>query len=201
MKKVEIQQKKRVFDDFFKIDEAVVRFEQFNGQMSPPVRRLNFERGDAAAVLIFNKEAQKVILANQFRYPTYEKSGGWVIEVVAGMLDKNETPVECIRREVIEETGYQVENLTPISTFYTTPGGSSERIFLYYAEVTNPDRVSRGGGAKTEHEDIQIVEFSLPDLWEARETGKIMDAKTLIALLWFKNKMAWSLGPRVERSS
>jgi ADP-ribose pyrophosphatase len=189
MKKVEVQQKKRVFDDFFKIDEAVVRFELFNGQMSPAVRRLNFERGDAAAVLIFNKETQKIRLVNQFRYPTYEKSGGWLIEIVAGMLDKDETPAECIRREVIEETGYQLDTLIPISTFYTTPGGSSERIFLYYAEVINSDRVSRGGGAETEHEDIQIVELSLPDLWKALDSGKIMDAKTLIALLWFKNKM------------
>ncbi|MGD2085435.1 MAG: NUDIX hydrolase [Candidatus Aminicenantes bacterium] len=188
MKKVEVQRKKRVFDDFFKIEEAVVRFEQFNGQMSPPVRRLNFERGDAAAVLIFNKETNNVILVNQFRYPTYEKSGGWLREIVAGMLDKNETPEECIRREVKEETGYQVEHLTPIHTFYTTPGGSSERIFLYYAEITNSDRVSYGGGAETEHEDIQIVEFSLPDLWEALDSGKIMDAKTLVALFWFKNR-------------
>jgi ADP-ribose pyrophosphatase len=189
VKKVEVQQKKRVFDDFFKIDEALVRFEQFNGQMSPPVRRLNFERGDAAAVLIFNKEARKVILVNQFRYPTHEKSGGWLMEIVAGMLDKNETPEECIRREVTEETGYQVEHLTPIHTFFTTPGGSSERIFLYYAEVINSDRVSRGGGAETENEDIRIVELSLPDLWKALDSGKIMDAKTLVALLWFKNKM------------
>ncbi len=190
MKKVKVQQKKRVFDDFFKIDEALVRFEQFNGEMSPPVRRLNFERGDAAAVLIFNKETQKIILINQFRYPTYEKNGGWLMEIVAGMLDKNETPGECIRREIMEEIGYQVERLVPIYTFFTTPGGSSERIFLYYAEVMDSDRVSRGGGAEKEHEDIQIVELSLPDLWKALDSGKIMDAKTLIALLWLKNKMA-----------
>lgn len=189
MKKVKVQQKKRVFDDFFKIDEAVVRFEQFNGQMSPPVRRLIFERGDAAAVLIFNKETKNVLLINQFRYPTYEKNGGWLMEIVAGMLDKNETPEECIRREVIEEIGYQVERLIPISTFFTTPGGSSERIFLYYAEVTNSDRISHGGGAETEHEDIQIVKLSLPDLWKALDSGKIMDAKTLIALFWFINKI------------
>lgn len=188
MKKVEVCQKKRVFDDFFKIDEAVVQFEQFNGQMSPPVRRLNFERGDAAAVLIFNKETQKVILVNQFRYPTYEKNGGWLMEIVAGMLDKDETPEKCIRRELLEEIGYRIDTLTPISTFFTTPGGSSERVFLYYAEVINSDRVSSGGGADTEHEDIQVVEFSLSDLWKALDSGKIMDAKTLVALLWFKNK-------------
>lgn len=187
MKKVEVQQKKRVFDDFFKIDEAFVRFEKFDGQMSPPVRRLNFERGDAVAVLIFNKETQKVVLINQFRYPTYEKSGGWLIEVVAGMLDKDESPEECIQREIMEEIGYRVEQLVPVSTFYTTPGGSSERIFLYYAEVIGADKVSPGGGEETEHEDIRIVEFSLPALWKAMDSGKIMDAKTLIALLWFKN--------------
>jgi ADP-ribose pyrophosphatase len=190
MKKVEVLQKKRVFDDFFKIDEAVIRFEKFNGQMSPPVKRLNFERGDAAAVLIFNPETQKVILINQFRYPTYDKTGGWLIEIVAGMVDKNETPVECIRREILEETGYQVKHLIPIQSFYPSPGGSSERIFLFYAEVNKSDKVTKGGGKETENEDIQVVEFPLPDLWKKLNEGKIMDAKTSIALLWFKCNMA-----------
>jgi nudix-type nucleoside diphosphatase (YffH/AdpP family) len=190
MKKVEVLQKKRVFDDFFKIDEAVVRFEKFNGQMSPPVKRLNFERGDAAAVLIFNPETQNVILINQFRYPTYDKTGGWLIEIVAGMVDKNETPVECIRREILEETGYQVKHLIPIQSFYPSPGGSSERIFLFYAEVNKSDKVTKGGGKETENEDIQVVEFPLPDLWKKLNEGKIMDAKTSIALLWFKCNMA-----------
>jgi nudix-type nucleoside diphosphatase (YffH/AdpP family) len=188
MKRVRVEKKRRVFDDFFKVDEAIVRYEKFDGQMSESVRRLNFERGDAVAVLIFNREARRIILVNQFRYPTYEKGGGWIVEIVAGILGKDEDPEEAVRREVLEETGYRVDEVIPLFTFYTSPGGSSERIFLYYAEVVNADRISSGGGLGSEHEDIEVIEFSPPETLKALETGKITDAKTIIALMWFKNK-------------
>ncbi|NIM13431.1 MAG: NUDIX domain-containing protein [Candidatus Aminicenantes bacterium] len=189
MKKVEIERKRRVFDDFFKIEEAFVRYEKFDGQMSDRVRRLNFERGDAAAVLIFNRETQRIILVQQFRFPTYEKGDGWMIEVVAGILGKDEKPEEAVRREVLEETGYRVSELTPISTFYLSPGGSSERIFLYYAEVVDSDKVASGGGVETEHEDIRILEYSLPETWQAWQAGEIKDAKTIIALMWLRSRV------------
>ncbi len=108
MKRVEILNQRVVFDDVFKIEEATLRFERLNGQMSEPVRRLVFERGDAAAALLWNRDIQKVILIKQFRYPTYKKGPGWLWEVVAGMVDQGERPEETIRREVREEAGYQV---------------------------------------------------------------------------------------------
>ena len=190
MKRVEILNRRVVFDDVFKIEEVRLRFERFNGQMSDPVRRLVFERGDSAAALLLNRDTQKVILIKQFRYPTYEKGPGWLCEVVAGMVDQNEPPEETIRREVHEEIGYQVGDLQPIATFYVSPGGSSERIWLYYAEVGEADRVAAGGGRAAEHEDIEQVELSLPELWTAIEEGKIMDAKTLIAVQWLQHRLA-----------
>ncbi|MCP4147951.1 MAG: NUDIX hydrolase [bacterium] len=186
MKKVEIIKKKRVYDDFFKIDEAILKHQRFDGQMSEPVRRLNFERGDSVAALVWNKETQKVILINQFRYPTYEKGPGWVWEIVAGVLGKDEEPGAAIGRELQEEIGYRVENIDYISTFYVSPGGSSERIILYYAEVGAGDKVSDGGGLESEHEDIRVMEFSPPALKELKNQGDIVDAKTLIALMWFE---------------
>jgi len=198
MKNVEICKKKRVFDDFFKIDQAMVRFEKFDKEMSQPVRRLNFERGDAVAVLVYNKETRRVILINQFRYPTYEKTGGWITEIPAGMLGKDEKPEECARREILEEIGYQVKKLIPISTFYTTPGGSSERVFLYYTEVCNSDKISKGGGLDSEHEDILIIEYRLEDLWKQLEESKIIDGKTLVALFWLRNLLMNSSSERGE---
>ena len=186
MKRVRVEQKKRIFDDFFKVDEALVRYEKFDGQMSESVRRLNFERGDAVAVLIFNRETRRMILVNQFRYPTYEKGDGWIVEVVAGILGKGEAPEEAVRREVLEETGYRVGEVISIFTFYPSPGGSSERIFLYYAEVENSDRVSGGGGLSSEHEDIEVMDYSLSEIRGALENKKIIDAKTIIALMWFE---------------
>jgi len=193
MRNVEIQNKRTMFDDKFKIEEATLRFQKFNGQMSDPVRRLVFERGDSAAALLLNKDTQKVLLIEQFRYPAYEKGPGWIQEVVAGVIDENEQPEETIRREIREEIGYEVhEPLTHIATFYVSPGGTSERNMLYYAELSNTDRVAAGGGKISEHEDIELVEMTLPELWQALDNGDIVDAKTLVAVQWLRNKMSYS---------
>ncbi|MCA9422373.1 MAG: NUDIX domain-containing protein, partial [Nitrospira sp.] len=132
MGKVLIEKKNWILDDFFKVKEVHLRYERFDGQMSPLVRRLTFERGDSVAVLLFNPKRQHLLLVNQFKYPTYEKGPGWITETVAGMIEKNESPESAACREVEEETGYKVLKLEHISTFYVSPGGSSERIILYY---------------------------------------------------------------------
>jgi nudix-type nucleoside diphosphatase (YffH/AdpP family) len=186
--KVEILQKRIIFNDVFQIQEARLRFQKFNGQMSDPVRRLVFERNDSVAALVFNRDTQKVILVNQFRYPTYEKGPGWIHEIVAGVIEHGEQPEECIRREIHEEIGYEVHQLTPIATFYVSPGAASERIFLYYTEVSNADRVAQGGGVVSEHEDIEQVEWTLSELQQALKQHQILDAKTLIAAQWLLNK-------------
>ena len=189
MNKVEIKSKKLIFNDFFKIEEAILRYLRFDGKMSEPVRRLVFERGDAVTAIIFNRDTQKVLLINQFRYPTFDKGPGWMQETVAGIVDSNETPEEAMRREIIEEIGFRVGEMTYITTMYPSPGGSSERITIYYAEVGNSDRIAAGGGLASEGEDIQLVEIVLPELWRAMDAGEIMDAKTIIGVMWLRRKL------------
>jgi len=179
-----VHEKRRVFDGFFKIDEAVVSYEGVDGRLIGPVRRLNFERGDSAAAIVFNRDRGAVVLACQFRYPTYEKGPGWPIEILAGMVDPGETPEECIRREVREESGYEVDRLQHIATFYVSPGGSSERIILYYAEVTEAARRGPGGGELREGEVIRIIEVPFDDLERDLRAGRIIDAKTLVGVQW-----------------
>jgi ADP-ribose pyrophosphatase len=189
MDKVEIKSKRLIFNDFFKIQEAILRYLRFDGKMSEPVRRLVFERGDAVAAIILNRDTQKVILINQFRYPTYEKGPGWIYELVAGILEPNETPEDALRRELMEEIGYRADDLTHIATFYVSPGGTSERIMLFFAEVGNSDRVTAGGGLASESEDIQLTEVALPELWRALDAGEIMDAKTIIGIMWLRRNL------------
>ncbi len=177
-----------VFDDKFKVLETRLQFEKFDGQMSPPVRRLTFERGDAAAALLWHRDRQRLLLVEQFRHPTYKKGPGWIIETVAGMVKPGEDPEAAMRREILEETGYQVRELEYIAAFYLSPGGSSERIFLYYAEVSENDLVAAGGGAAGEHEDIRLVEYSRSEIEAALDRGEIVDAKTLVALQWWQLK-------------
>lgn len=184
MKRVILHAKRRVFDGFFKLDEAEVSYERFNGLMSGRVRRLCLERGDSVAAIIYNRDSQKALLVNQFKYPTYEKGPGWIIETVAGIIDNGETPESALRREVLEETGYAVEILEHIGTFYVSPGGSSERILLYFAEVSDKVNVGPGGGVESEGEDIETVELSLDELDHLLETHSVQDAKTIVAIQW-----------------
>jgi ADP-ribose pyrophosphatase len=188
MRRVIVHSKKRVFDGFFKIDEVELSYERFDGRMSDPVRRLCFERGDSVAAIIFNRDSQRALFVNQFKYPTYEKGPGWIIETVAGMVDDNESPESAVRREVLEETGYQAQTVDLIATFFVSPGGSSERILLYYVEVSTESKVSRGGGMLSEGEDIETVEFSLNELDGLVNRGIIQDAKTIIGIQWLQKR-------------
>lgn len=194
-RKVEIERRSRLLDDFFKVDEALIRYERFDGQMSPTVRRLNFERGDSVAIVMFNPAKGKLLLVNQFRYPSYEKGPGWMTETIAGMIDSDETAEESARREVEEEMGYQLSRLEHISTFYVSPGGSSERIVLYYAEVAAADKNEKGGGLSSESEDIITLELSLEDAVQQIQNGQITDAKTIIGIWWLRDKLGKSDTP------
>jgi len=187
--KVIIEKEQLVLDDYFKVGEAILQHERFDGSMSPSMRRLNFERGDSVAVLLWNEDKEKAILTKQFRYPTYKKGEGWIIEVIAGSLKPQEDPMEAMQREVLEETGYQVEHLDFLHTFFVSPGGTSERIHLFYAATNNAAKIEEGGGLATENEDIELVEWSKQDMQAALSNHQILDAKTLIAVQWFLNKV------------
>lgn len=189
MKKVLIKDKKNVFEDFFKLEEAYLRFEKFNGEMSAVVRRLSLERGDSVAILVFNLTTKKLILINQFRYSTYKNGHGWLIETMAGMIDHNETPEDAARREVNEEIGLNISALEFISTFYLSPGGSSERIHLYYSEVSGENaKYEEVGGLISEGEDIKVEEMSLDEALLKIRSGEIVDAKTIIGIYWLENR-------------
>ena len=188
--KAVIHRQTRLFDDFFKIDEIQVSHEQLDGTMSAEQRRLVFERGDAVAVLLFNLDTRCVVLVRQFKVPTLigrrrdvpSSSDGWITEAMAGMIDANETPEAAAIRETMEETGYQISNPRLIAKFFSSPGGTSERIFLYYADVRNADRTGRGGGI--EDEDVEVVHMPLAQLQTELRKGAFEDPKLIIAAYW-----------------
>jgi ADP-ribose pyrophosphatase len=190
MPKAEVISCRRVFDDFFKIDEAELRFERYDGTMSEAVRRLNFERGDSAAALLLDARSRTVYLIEQFMYPTLAKAGGWLQTVVAGMIDEGETPEEAIRREILEEAGFAVERVELIADFFVSPGGSSERIFLFCALVSDSARIAAGGGVAAEHEDIKLMPIALDDFLARVAAHGFADAKTIVAGYWLKENIA-----------
>lgn len=186
-----VRDKRRVFDGFFKLDEVTVSHQQFDGSMSPEKKLLVFERGDAVAALIFNRDTCQVVLVEQFKVPTLEKgrSSGWIVEVMAGMIRPGETADQAVVRETFEETGYRIKDPEPIATFFSSPGGSSERVFLYYAVVTNADKTGPGGGSRSEGEDIRLVALTPEELFEQLRQGVLDDPKLVIATYHLKDRL------------
>ena len=190
---VEIRNKRRLFDDFFKVDELIVAHERYDGRMSGDERRLVFERDDAAAVLLFDADARSVVLVEQFKPATLigrrrddpSTADGWITELVAGMIDAGESPDQAVIREAFEETGYRIDNPRLIAKFFSSPGGSSERIFLYCARVSDMQREGRGGGLAGE-EDIKVFQLGIDDLFYWLAEGAIDDPKLAIAAYWLK---------------
>ena len=183
--RVEVLEKQREYDGLYKMDKVSLRFERFDGTLSEPVTRLVFERGDSVCVLPYDPDEDAVLLIQQFRYPAYVRNGpGWLWEIVAGVQDKSRDRVAVAHAELLEEAGYQVETLVPIMNFYSSPGGSSERIYVYLGYITSENHLSQGGGLVRENEDIAVSLVPFQEAMNMIESGSIVDAKTIAALQW-----------------
>lgn len=146
--------------------------------------RENLERGDAVVVLLHDPIRDEVLLIEQFRIgPVARNDNPWLIEVVAGMLHPGEDPLDCARHECIEEAGYEPTTLKSLGSYYVSPGGCSERIFLYLSEVDATQPVGTGGGLDHEHEDIRVFWVKREDALAMVRDGRINSSGPMLALL------------------
>lgn len=173
---------RRIFDDFFRIDEAEILV----GHQKQ--RRLSLERGDSVAAVVERVDDGAILLTRQFRYPTLAKGPGFMIELPAGIVEEGEVPEDSLRREVVEELGYQIEQLQPLASFYASPGTCSERIHVYHATVSRSGQVGPGGGLADEGEDIEILEVTPDELASMVRSGAVVDAKTIVGALWLAQR-------------
>lgn len=166
-----------IYKDYFSIKRLTINIEQDMMVSRDVFTRENSKNtGDSVAALVYDTNLKQYIFVEQLRAGLYRENNMYITEIVAGTLEHNEDPNECIKREVLEEIGYEVDMIEKISEFYVSPGGSSEKIYLYYIEVSN--KVADGGGLESENEFINII---YKDLDEVRKTI-FKDAKTIIAL-------------------
>ncbi len=141
--------------------------------------REQLDVGKVAAALVYDTKKEKYILVRQYRFSVEEE----LLEVVAGLVENKENnPEKTIRKEIEEEAGYAVDKLEFIMTFYPSPGASTEKTYLYYAEVSH--KKSEGGGLDEENEDVKVEEYSKEELLSL----KLQDGKTIIAVQWLACK-------------
>jgi GDP-mannose pyrophosphatase NudK len=140
-----------------------------------------YDRGNGAAILLYNTERRTIVLTRQFRLPALLNGhpDGMLLEAPAGLLDADD-PVTAIRREAEEETGYRVTDVKEVLAAIMSPGSVTERLHLFTAEYKAADRVSAGGGHKGEGEDIEVIEVTIDQALAMIEKREIVDAKTIM---------------------
>jgi len=169
------------------MDAVEVRYTGVHGQPRGPITRLSVERGDAIGVLVFNRDSEQFLLVRQLRVPLIRHDEPWIIEIAAGGIEKNESPIDAAIREVEEEIGFRVAEVENLGEMYGSPGGLSEKLTLFYAEVGDADQTGEGGGVD-DHEDVEIIRMTVAEAYEALDRGKLKDAKTQITLLKVRSR-------------
>ncbi|MGV3618820.1 MAG: NUDIX domain-containing protein [Fimbriimonas sp.] len=177
MQKVREIARRRLFEGFLSVDEVELAVE---GEEKPQ-RRQVLERGDAVGVLVYHRERNEILLVRQLRAPVLRHGEAWIDEIVAGMVDPGESPEEAAIREMEEEVGFRPRELRPLGSIYGSPGGTSERIWIFYAEISDSDRKGEGGGIEDERVDAR---WSTPaEAYRRLDGDELRDAKTQVALL------------------
>ena len=185
IKDVTIHSKERVFKRYFAIDRYLVSYKRFDGTESRIFDREIFERdSDAVAVMAYDKRTDEIVLIEQFRPGAMkDPKSPWLIEIVAGMIDRGETPEEAAVREVKEEIGISIEkkDLHYVTADYPTPGGASEYVTLFIADC-DLSNLEKHGGLDTEGEDIRVFKVKLKDAYENVKNGTIHNSIAIIAI-------------------
>ena len=198
-KDVELLGRDVVYDGYFRLDRYRLRHRQFAGGLGPVLTREILERGRVAAVLPVDPVRDRVVLIEQFRPGAWAADRDpWLVECVAGVIEPGETPEELARREALEEAGCVVTDLVPIATFLTSPGATTETMRLFCGRV---DSEGVGGlhGLAEEGEDIRVTAMPVEDAVTLLDEGRIVNAKTIIALQWIARhyaslKTRWATG-------
>lgn len=183
--KHKIQKEEKVFDDFLKIYKAVVTHETFNTDQEITTTRLALDRGNAIAVLLYEKDTDSFLFIRQYRYPSARHGQPWTLEIPAGSIDTNESAKDAAIREVREEIGYQIDQLQFIVEYFPSPGILSEQISIFYGEVTSNQKIAKGGGSISEKEDIELVKISRQEIRQQLEEGCFNNSISIISLQWY----------------
>ena len=180
----QIIDKKTVFQGYFAVDKLTLKHRLYDGNWSGSFQREIFERGNAAAVLLYDSLLERVVLQEQFRVGALSSTKSpWMVEVVAGIIEEGETAEGVAIREAKEEAGQTISNLIEIGSYFTTPGGSSEKLTLYCAQV-NANNADGIFGLKDENEDIRVFTMSLDEVKRGLEENVFENSTCIIALQW-----------------
>ncbi len=151
-----------------------VRVDPVRAKSGPGIREVVVRPG-AVAVVAENSRGE-VVLIRQYRWAV----GKHLIEIPAGLIDDGESPEEAARRELAEETGYRARQWSLLSSFYTSPGYSTEQLFLFHARD-----LTLGEAEGDPDEEISVEHWEKNRVRKALASGQFSNGILLVGLLWW----------------
>jgi ADP-ribose pyrophosphatase len=182
--KAELLERTVAFQGYFRLARYRFRHSLYRGGVSGAFDREVFERGQAAAVLPYDPIRDEVVLIRQFRAGTYAAGRHpWCWEIVAGMIEDDETPEDVARREAVEEAAVEILELVPLYSLVLSPGACSETCNIFLGRI---EAAGVGGvhGLDTENEDILVKTMSFADALALLARDEIDNSAAVIALQW-----------------
>ncbi|WP_312120602.1 GDP-mannose pyrophosphatase NudK [Kosakonia cowanii] len=182
--KIAVIKDKILSENYFVLRNITYDLTRQNGEVIRHKREV-YDRGNGATILLYNREKQSVVLIRQFRIASWVNGNesGMLIEACAGLLDDDE-PEVCIRKEAVEETGYEVGEVRKVFELYMSPGGVTEIVHFFIAEYSDAQRANNGGGV--EDEDIEVLELPFEQALAMVASGEIRDGKAVILLQYLQ---------------
>lgn len=184
---VNIESCEPAFQGFVQVERVRLRHRLYNTtEYTPIIQRELVRRKEAAGVLIYNDEQQKFALIEQFRVGAMKDPiSPWQLEIIAGVLDGDESPESCIRRESLEESGCELDQIDLLFSFYPSAGACDEIFHLYVAQAELPDT---GGifGMPDEGENIKLHIIDYSDITTLLHSKRLCNAPVLMALQWLQ---------------
>ncbi|MEL0632118.1 NUDIX domain-containing protein [Pseudoalteromonas carrageenovora] len=193
-KDVTVKPVKNLYKGFFQVDLYQFEHALFAGGTSEVISREILERGDAIAVLPYDPISDTVLLIEQIRIGAIKsKHSPWLLECIAGMTDGSTDYESVVKKEAFEEAGLELNELEFMLSYLSSPGGTTERLYLYLAR-TDLSQVQTGVyGLESEGEDIKTHVLSVDDALTRLNNGEIDNAATVICMQWLalnREKMA-----------
>ena len=182
---IEVVKKAPLYKKFFRVNEYSFKYPRYDGEMSSLVSREVMERGHAAGILLYDPDQEQLVFVEQIRIGAFVAGDNpWILECAAGIIEAGETPEQVVVREAKEEAGAEVTEIEPITEYFSSPGGLSEKISLFCGRV-DAAHIADYAGVPSENEDIRVVVLSVNDVEKMLAEGKFNNALTIIAVQWF----------------
>lgn len=181
---VEILARDPLYRGFLSLTRYRFRHRLFNGEMSGEITREVLERGHAAVLIPYDPITDQVVLIEQIRIAALTVSPTpWLLELVAGMVEEQESVEQVCRRETMEEAGLTVNRIKPVLSYLTSPGGTSERVSIFIGEVDSTQATGTHGLAE-ENEDILVHVASREQAHQWVQQGVIDNGASIIGIQW-----------------